>query len=118
DAVGQGQRAQGPGREEVAHYACGNGSSRGAVPPVARAIALAKAGASGGRPGSPRPVGGSALGTTCTAMRGMSGKRATRYSPKLLCSTTPSFSVMALPGRQVDSPISAAPCTCASTLNG
>ena len=36
--------------------------------PVSRATALANAGASGGRPGSPMPVGGSALGTTCTAI--------------------------------------------------
>ncbi len=52
------------------------GSSRGVLP-VSRAIALAKAGASGGSPDSPMPVGASALGTMCTAMRGMSGMRAT-----------------------------------------
>ena len=44
--------------------------------------------------------------------------RATVKSPKLPCCTTPSFRVIALPGRQVDSPITAAPCTCASTLRG
>ena len=49
-------------------------------------MALANAGASGGRPGSPMPVGGSALGTMCTAICGMSVMRGTVKSPKLLCS--------------------------------
>lgn len=53
-----------------------NGRSRGVLP-VSLAIALAKAGARGGRPGSPMPVGGSALGTMCTAILGVSGMRAT-----------------------------------------
>lgn len=43
--------------------------------PVSRASALAKAGASGGTPGSPMPLGGSALGTMCTATRGVSVMR-------------------------------------------
>ena len=94
-----------------------NGSSRNGLP-VSRAMALANAGASGGRPGSPMPVGGSALGTMCTAICGMSVMRGTTKSPKLLCCTTPSFSVMAAPGRHIDRPITAAPCTCASTLRG
>ncbi len=45
--------------------------------PVSRAMALAKAGASGGRPGSPMPVGGSALGTMWTSKAGTSVMRAT-----------------------------------------
>ncbi|MDT4831426.1 hypothetical protein FQZ97_649360 [compost metagenome] len=53
-----------------------NGSSRSGLP-VRRLMALAKAGASGGRPGSPMPVGGSALGTVCTLMAGISVRRAT-----------------------------------------
>jgi hypothetical protein len=53
-----------------------NGSSRSGLP-VRRAMAFAKAGASGGRPGSPTPVGASALGTMCTAIAGMSVIRAT-----------------------------------------
>ena len=47
---------------------------------VSRAMALANAGARGGRPGAPMPVGGSALGTTCTAMWGMSVMRGTTKS--------------------------------------
>jgi hypothetical protein len=54
---------------------------------VSRATALAKAGASGGRPGSPMPVGASSLGTVCTAICGMAVMRGTAKSPKLLCST-------------------------------
>ena len=46
--------------------------------PVRAAIALAKAGASGGRPGSPAPVGGSAEGTMCTSTCGMWAWVATR----------------------------------------
>ncbi len=42
-----------------------------------RAKALAKAGASGGRPGSPMPFGASALGTMCTAILGISVMRGT-----------------------------------------
>ena len=64
------------------------------------------------------PVGGSALGTTWTAISGMSVMRGTAKSPKLLCSTTPSLSVIAAPGRHMDRPISAAPCTCASMVRG
>src|SRR3989344_2467569 len=94
-----------------------NGSSRGVLP-VSWAMAFANAGASGGNPGSPMPFGGSALGTMCTVTWGMSVMRGTAKSPKLLCSTTPSFSVMAPPGRHIDRPISAAPCTWASTLLG
>jgi hypothetical protein len=45
--------------------------------PVSLNSALAKAGASGGRPGSPRPVGGSFEGTMCTSTCGMSFMRAT-----------------------------------------
>ena len=86
--------------------------------PVSRAMALANAGASGGRPGSPMPVGGSALGTMWTSNSGMSVMRATVKSPKLLCSTTPSLSVMAEPGRHIDRPMTAAPCTWASTVRG
>ena len=41
--------------------------------PVRAKIALAIAGASGGRPGSPTPVGGSSDGTICTSTGGMSG---------------------------------------------
>jgi hypothetical protein len=59
-----------------------NGNSRGVLP-VNLATALAKAGASGGRPGSPMPVGGSALGTMCTAICGMSVMRGTTKSPKV-----------------------------------
>jgi len=40
--------------------------------PVKQATALATAGAIGGTPGSPRPVGGSLLGTKCTATGGAS----------------------------------------------
>ncbi len=64
-------------RGTAQNYDRGNGNCRGAVPPVARATAFANAGASGGSPGSPIPVGGSALGTIWTSMRGMSGMRAT-----------------------------------------
>ncbi len=53
-----------------------SGNPRGVLP-VSLAIALANAGASGGKPGSPMPVGASALGTMCTAMRGMSVMLAT-----------------------------------------
>jgi hypothetical protein len=45
-----------------------NGSLRKRLP-VSLNRALAKAGASGGRPGSPMPVGGSFDGTMCTSMR-------------------------------------------------
>jgi hypothetical protein len=53
-----------------------NGSSRTGRPVIA-ATAFANAGASGGRPGSPMPVGASALGTVCTAICGMSVMRGT-----------------------------------------
>jgi hypothetical protein len=45
--------------------------------PVSFEIAFPNAGASGGRPGSPIPVGGSALGTICTEKVGTSVMRAT-----------------------------------------
>ena len=48
------------------------------------------------------PVGGSALGTMCTATWGMSVMRGTAKSPKLLCSTTPSLSVIAAPDVEGD----------------
>ena len=54
-----------------------NGNSRGVLP-VNRATAFANAGASGGNPGSPMPVGGSALAMMCTATWGMSVMRARR----------------------------------------
>lgn len=57
-------------------HAFGKGSSRG-VWPLSLAMALAKAGANGGTPGSPIPVGASALGTICTEIVGISVKRAT-----------------------------------------
>src|SRR6476659_6231690 len=75
--------------EELAAQASLNGNSRGVLP-VNLATALATAGASGGRPGSPMPVGGSALGTMCTAICGISVMRGTTKSLKLLCSTIPS----------------------------
>ena len=53
-----------------------NGSSRGVLPVIC-AMALANAGASGGRPGSPMPFGGSALETMCTVTCGMSVMRGT-----------------------------------------
>ena len=64
------------------------------------------------------PVGASALGTVCTVICGMSVMRGTTKSLKLLCSTTPSFSVIAAPGRHIDKPINAPPWTCASRLRG
>jgi hypothetical protein len=59
-----------------ARYANTNGNCRSDLP-VNRATALAKAGASGGRPGSPIPVGASALGTMWTSNAGTPVMRAT-----------------------------------------
>ena len=53
-----------------------NGSLRKRLP-VRRNTAFANAGASGGRPGSPIPVGGSDDGTMCTSTCGISLMRAT-----------------------------------------
>ena len=60
-----------------------NGSSRCGLP-VNRAMALANAGASGGRPGSPMPVGASALGTMWTPNSGTSVIRGTETEVALL----------------------------------
>ena len=52
-------------------------SSRSRLP-VASASALTSAGASGGVPGSPTPDGGSADGTMCTSIAGISSIRSGR----------------------------------------
>ena len=74
----------------AANYANLNGNSRSGLP-VARRSALANAGASGGNPGSPMPLGGSSLGTICTLTIGASGIRSGGKSWKLLCLPTPSL---------------------------
>src|SRR5581483_3934235 len=63
--------------------------------PVALNSALHSAGAIGGVPGSPTPVGFSADGTMCTSTAGISLMRSGMYWWKLLSCTTPSLSVMA-----------------------
>ncbi|CPR03233.1 Uncharacterised protein [Bordetella pertussis] len=50
---------------------------RATVRPVAWAMALARAGASGGTPGSPTPVGGCVDGAICTSTAGISARRST-----------------------------------------
>ena len=70
--MSQKKRRAFPNPARSFHQANLNGSSRGVLP-VIWAMALANAGASGGSPGSPMPLGGSALGTMCTATWGHVG---------------------------------------------
>jgi hypothetical protein len=71
-SMAEAMRQSGVSAEKMA----GNGRLRRRLP-VRLKMALAKAGASGGRPGSPMPVGASADGTMNTSTCGMSGMRAT-----------------------------------------
>ena len=71
--------------------------------PVAAKTALHTAGASGGRPGSPSPLGGKSLATKCTSTSGASGMRSMGYRSKLDCSTRPFSNVTDRPA-MVDKP--------------
>ena len=64
---------------------------------------MATAGAAGGRPGSPMPVGRSVLGTRWTSTTGISAMRITSKSWKLLCSARP-FAIVIAPFRAADRP--------------
>src|SRR5262249_8325609 len=91
-----------------------NGISRMRLP-VAEQIAFASAATTGGRPGSPTPVGRLPLSTkwtfTCT---GASFIRATRKPSKLFCTIRPLFAVIS-PNIASPAPMTAAPSIWART---
>src|SRR6478736_4504838 len=70
-----------------------NGRSLTRVP-VSLNTAFATAGAIGGVPGSPTPVGSDSLGTMCTSTTGASLILSTRYVSKLCWSGAPSVRVI------------------------
>src|SRR5579862_1123992 len=78
DSRRQGRRREAFGRSHHRRQADSvSGSTRRRLP-VAAAIAFATAGAIGGTPGSPTPVGLSVDGTICTSTGGISLMRSTR----------------------------------------
>src|SRR3954453_10119903 len=88
--------------------------------PVAAKIALHSAGANGGTPGSPTPLGCTSIecSTMCTRVsRGDSSMRAIWKSLKFDCSTRPSFNVIS-PYFASERPITAAPSICERTRSG
>src|SRR5207247_2599800 len=85
--------------------------------PVAAKIALKTAGATTGTPGSPTPVGGSLLGTTCTSTTGISSMRSISYSSKLASLTRP-FSMVIPDFSAAVSPNTTALSICAAMMPG
>ncbi len=85
--------------------------------PLSASQALATAGAMGGTPGSPTPVGGAAEGTMCTSTRGISSMRRIRKSWKLDCCTRPSTTVISLQSAE-PRPKPMLPSICARTTSG
>ncbi len=88
--------------------------------PVAAKIALHKAGAKGGSPGSPTPLDGTAVvaGMMCTrVISGASSMRATWKPSKLFCWARPSLKVIS-PYLAMLSPITAAPSICERMRSG
>src|SRR5258706_1607136 len=68
----------GQGRERGGGPHASLSGSRRSLCPVAAKTAFATAGATGGTPGSPTPLGRSVLGTMCTSTTGISWRRSGR----------------------------------------